>query len=399
MFNNLKHAYCLLIYFVFIQSAKADLIGNIEGQFRVDQGKLTYTIPLNVPQSIHNLAPNLSINYHQMGNASLLGMGFSLSASDQITRCSANIEKDGFNAGIELSENARFCHQGNKLVMVSGDRRQSDATYKKFIDDNTQYKAYEAVNYTPKYFEVSTPDGFISRYQKIENLSDKHTSWLLSSKKDIFGNAIHYHYSDDPVPLLSSITYPGYEIRFSYIDRSFPVIQYQGGIQYSLSKLLDSIDIYHNENQLYRYRFSYESMKTKIQFDRLTELTQCYPDEACLIPLKFDYAEMPNPDLVLDREQDRTIVIPKESYSLDSKLENTGFAYRPSFQSGDLNNDGYPDFCYYKPLEGLLCTLHKATESSYTTLTPWSEDLGFEATADDYTFYSSFQLLDLNKDG
>ena len=397
--NYFTQVYWLFVCLCLAQIAKSDLIGNIQGQLRVDQGKLSYNLPLSLPLSIHSLSPELSINYHQMGNASLLGMGFVLSASDQITRCSANIEKDGFNAGIELNENARFCHNGEKLVLTSGERGESSGIYRKFIDDNTKYESHETVNYTPKYFKVRTPDGFVSIYTKINGHSDIHTSWLLSSRKDIFGNTISYQYSDDAVPLLESIQYPGYNVQFHYKSRSFPVTQYQAGVKYSLSKLLDFITVHHNEALLYSYRFSYESMQTKIQFDRLKEVTQCYPDGECLKPISFDYAEMPNPDYVLDRAQDRTIVIPKDHYYEDGQKANVGFAYRPSYQSGDLNNDGYPDFCYYRPAEGLLCTLHNGNESSYSELSSWSEDLGFSANADDYAFFSSFQLLDLNNDG
>ena len=101
---------------------------------------------------------------------------------------------------------------------------------------------------------------------------------------------------------------------------------------------------------------------------------------------------------MLDTAADRTLVIPRDHYASDSSANSVGFAYRPSYQSGDLNNDGYADFCYYRPTQGLLCTLHEGSSAAYGAITQWSEDLGYKAEAEDYKYYTNFSLLDLNND-
>ncbi|MFA0813457.1 RHS repeat-associated core domain-containing protein, partial [Microbulbifer epialgicus] len=390
----------LYMLFSSISSSAEDIIGNISGDVSVSNGSLSYSLALPTPSSIHNLNPNLTLNYHQQSGPGTLGMGFSLSSSSSISRCTPNEQKDSFSAGIERNANSRFCHDGKKLVAISGGNGAAGTEYRKYQDDNTKYISGGGSNNTPIYWEQYSPDGYILRYERVGLATDLFANWLLVKKEDQFGNAITYQYSETSVPLLMRIIYPGYSVEFVYEDRLNALSQYQQGVQATLDKRLQKIQVIAGSQDSFEYRFNYESTNVGIAAERLQSLTRCYGNagsDGCLKPVLFDYLPQPTSGQALDATADKTIVIPKSYYKAQGDLPEVGFAYRPSFAAADLNRDGYTDFCYYKPEKGLMCTLHNGT--GYGSLIPWSEDLGFAASADDYSYYANLYMVDLNSDG
>jgi len=145
-----------LVYVVFgivglsVCAGASDVIGNLSGEVHIAQGELSYQLPLTTPSSVNSLNPGLSISYRQRGGASTLGAGFALNATAAINRCTPNIQKDGFSAGLELNRNARFCHAGNKLIAIGGDSGGANTEYRAYRDDNNRYISFgNSHNHTP----------------------------------------------------------------------------------------------------------------------------------------------------------------------------------------------------------------------------------------------------------
>ena len=105
----------------------AEVIGKLSGEMSVNQGSLGYQLPLGVPAGIHGMKPELSLSYSQQGLSGSIGPGFSLSASSGISRCTPNQLNDGFEAAIQLDKLSRFCHDGQRLIAVSGEDGTSTA--------------------------------------------------------------------------------------------------------------------------------------------------------------------------------------------------------------------------------------------------------------------------------
>ena len=112
---RLKYILFLILTVTFL---KAELTGAIEGDVKVNQGKLTYTFPLSLPKGAFNLAPNLTISYNQGSNDGYLGLGFNLSGLSTISRCGSVKKIDGFNGGVEYNENAHYCLDGVRLIKI-----------------------------------------------------------------------------------------------------------------------------------------------------------------------------------------------------------------------------------------------------------------------------------------
>ncbi len=394
----------------YLTSASAEnVIGNISGEVSISSGMSSYSLPIAAPSSIHSLNPGISVNYRQTAGPSILGVGFSISVSSAITRCIASKLQDGFNAGLELNQNTRFCHNGSKLVAISGENGAAGSEYRSFIDGNNKYESIGGSNFTPEEWVQRSPDGYIYRYQRQEQVNDLFASWLLVRKENQFGSGIDYQYSSDPIPVLTEISYPGYQIEFNYELRSHPLEQHRQGIKLISDKLLESVAVYSVTSglaeRMHTYRFNYDRFSgfhtgDHIVIDRLSSIDLCYGADgstSCLAPVTYDYAEMPDSRVAYDNAADKTIVMPRSLYQSDAAIPEVGFTYRPAFTAGDLNADGLADFCYYKPNTGLVCSLHSG--SGYGDPTTWSENLGYEASETDYEYFSQVQLLDLNRDG
>ncbi|WP_201339685.1 SpvB/TcaC N-terminal domain-containing protein [Isorropodon fossajaponicum symbiont] len=100
-------------------NVQAELISNLEGKLSVNQGLLSYSVPLALPAGINKLTPNLSINYIQGGNNSELGLGFSLSGLSTTSRCSKSDKVDDINHGVLLDSNDAYCLDGQRLINVA----------------------------------------------------------------------------------------------------------------------------------------------------------------------------------------------------------------------------------------------------------------------------------------
>ncbi len=409
--NTFLITFALTIVSGFVQ---AELVERLTGDLQVQQGNLAFGMQLDTPSGIHSMTPDLSISYSQYAGVTNMGAGFSLSSGASIQRCSANYKADGFYSGLTNSSLTRFCIGGNRLVAISGENGKDGTEYRIQSDNNSRIVSYGGSQNTPDYWLVQNSDGYKLTFERFGNTNDLHATWYVTKKEDVFNNSIDYKYtnSNSLFPSLDEITYGPFTVDFQYIARqSNATNSYQGGQTGLYSQKLDSIVFYSDisgvDEFLYEYRFAYEQVGEISSYvtERLKDIRKCYAEagtEGCTKPLAFDYQPLPDPDSIaggLDGAEDRTIVI-DSSYYNDKETYST-IPYRPSYSSSDVNNDGIPDFCYFKPLKGVVCAVHSGVEASdYLEPVIWlDDDLGYEATEEDYVYYSNLIMMDLNSDG
>ncbi|MDV7644035.1 SpvB/TcaC N-terminal domain-containing protein, partial [Acinetobacter baumannii] len=82
----------LLFLYVFLinqaVAAEVEIAGSISGQADVDpSGVLNYSIPIVLPNSLHNFIPNLSLDYSGHKQEGSLGVGWSIGGLSVISRC------------------------------------------------------------------------------------------------------------------------------------------------------------------------------------------------------------------------------------------------------------------------------------------------------------------------
>ncbi|VVM24387.1 hypothetical protein BSPWISOXPB_295 [uncultured Gammaproteobacteria bacterium] len=96
---TINKLFILLVTIVSL-STYANLVTNLEGEAKVNNGYLSYITPLALPQGINKLSPNLSINYTQGSGSSPLGLGFKLSGLPSVSRCAKTEKIDGIEHGV-----------------------------------------------------------------------------------------------------------------------------------------------------------------------------------------------------------------------------------------------------------------------------------------------------------
>ncbi|MCP4151505.1 MAG: hypothetical protein GY757_27425, partial [bacterium] len=86
----------------------AGLVTPIFSQDVSSSGAFTYSYPINIPPGTNGMAPNLSLNYNSQGGNGMVGMGWSLSGFQSITRDSTY--------DINWNNSDHFLLNGQRLV-------------------------------------------------------------------------------------------------------------------------------------------------------------------------------------------------------------------------------------------------------------------------------------------
>ena len=139
-------------------ASKADptvVVGAIGGTVDVSAlGGAVYTIPIQVPEGIAGMQPNLSIVYNSQSGNGLLGWGWNLGGLSAITRVSTTLYHDGFIHGVNFSRDMddrdaldRFALDGQRLMVVNGlPDGDNGCEYRKEINEKTVRKSLDVLS-------------------------------------------------------------------------------------------------------------------------------------------------------------------------------------------------------------------------------------------------------------
>ncbi|MBQ8957956.1 MAG: hypothetical protein IJ057_05585 [Bacteroidales bacterium] len=102
----------------------------------VDVGSLggaTYAIPIQVPEGINGMRPDLSIVYNSQSGNGLLGWSWNLGGVSAITRTGPTMFHDLATLPVDF-EHDRFALDGQRLMAISGEYGCDQTEYKTEID-------------------------------------------------------------------------------------------------------------------------------------------------------------------------------------------------------------------------------------------------------------------------
>ncbi|NQZ09747.1 MAG: hypothetical protein HRT35_21560, partial [Algicola sp.] len=296
-------------------------VGFTSGQFRVNEsGAATYSVPLNLPEGVAGVKPQISLNYSSQGGDSTMGRGWSLGAGDAINRCPKNIFHNGEIAGVEYNSDDLFCLNGQQLSIKTGTYGAADSTYHTTIENFATIKAHGTASYSgPNYFTVKTKSGDTYYYGQTADSDDYGDAfvepnnpntnnglakfWALKKVVDVSGNTIRYHYTEDPAKgshVLSSIEYGKNEnvsasryfnsVTFNYVTNPKPVMGYSGGSTFVMDQLLSNVSIKVDSDSYRYYDLSYFTSSIIEERNYLETITECIAkDSHCLAPLSFTW--------------------------------------------------------------------------------------------------------------
>lgn len=397
-------------------SASGNVVENLTGELTVtDKGSVHYEFAIPLPEGVNGISPELSLSYSTGNSTTVMGSGFSLNATKFISRCTATFKDDSYFSGLEAGPNTRFCLNGQKMVLVAGDNGQSGSEYRTRIDDNLSIKAIGGSSYTPTSWQVRSADGYLYNFERSPVFDAQRAEWLLTYKQDVFGNKVSYKYGNSQGELLR-IEYSGITIAFSYDkQKTLAVKGYLNGHEKALDKLLTNIGLSYEDKKYFDYKLDYLNQSN---IDLLSSITKCYAQGVeCTKPLTFQYKEVNATPSYWEDSQDKLVVLPRSIFPTDfspdidkrpflkrvrdeinSKKREKAKAHSiPFYRSADINNDGYPEFCYYQVETGIVCSYFEDESYQDPVVVIGDEKLDYDG-AEDYDVISSLSFRDLNED-
>ncbi|WP_191968645.1 RHS repeat-associated core domain-containing protein [Cellvibrio sp. KY-GH-1] len=353
------------------------VVGSTSGQFRVSEsGAATYSVPLELPDGVAGVAPQLSFDYSSMSGNGLLGQGWSLSGLSAITRCRQTLVQDNQSLPIRWSGDDRFCFDGQRLMLVSGVYGASDSEYRTEIDSGVYVTAKGGSIGHPDYFEVRAKDGSISYFgftndSKLTGVAANTTlTWSINRFQDNVGNGIDFIYStasgggqyideiryafpsvNTEQPSASRTDFNA-KVRFNYVDRKDKTEAFIAGQKFVQAKKLDSVSVFNADSSTgfavqklvkhYRLKYMGDATADARYENTLTRLTQIFEcraetenvtDGSCLAPLSFTWGGGSH------------VAFDKAMTSLAFPTVEEG-RYLLNHQFADVNGDGKQDLIY-----------------------------------------------------
>jgi len=242
--SAIVYAFCLLP----LKAYSQEPVGGMGGTFGVSAtGGATYSIPIDVPQGVGGLQPQLSIVYNSQAGNGLCGYGANISGLSSITRGPKDIYHDGAAKGMRYLADDALYLDGVRLILSSGTAGQNGAVYNPESDPFTRVIAHGTCTSTANntWYEVQSRDGMVYRYGYNPDLNtDTHSrlsytddygaqkihSWYLSYVSQPTGNYMTYEYD-----IINLCVYP-YRIRY-------------GNNTYQSNSLTNTIEFTYNEDR------------------------------------------------------------------------------------------------------------------------------------------------------
>ena len=335
-------------------SSSSKSYGMKKGNFGVSSfGSATYSMPIEAPQGVGDLKPELAITYDSQQGNDICGYGAYLSGFSSITRGSKTIYHDGEANGISNFDNDALYLDGVRLILSSGQAGKSGAKYKLENDPYTTVTIKgpgTSLNDPSVWFEVNRNDGLIYIYGENGNARsyDDRTqtivySWHIDLVQQPSGPFIDYVYtpSVNHYVLPSAIQYGtenNYnEIVFSYENRSdIKQIRFDGR-RTELKKRLKTITCKTGTEifRIYSLKYNDSGDQSGLKYSRLVSIEEKNGEGRTLPETQFAWSYLPTASI-------NTSVLNLGSFSSPLTI-NENIKY----SAVDLNGDGIDEIIGY----------------------------------------------------
>ncbi|MHB8743911.1 MAG: FG-GAP-like repeat-containing protein [Sulfuricaulis sp.] len=360
----------------------SDSVGATLANFRVDEGgNSTYSIPIQIPPGTAGVAPKLSLSYNSRLPNGVMGPGWSIAGSSQITRCRQTREDGDFLNGttpvdgnpppVNFTSTDRYCMDGVRLMLLTTSATGYGADQSLYSPENdpstlvTAHVSNAAAG--PDTFTVQRKDGTTSTYGNtsastsatitatLPSASSVNVNWNLARMQDSTGNYIDYLYKSHPSGttfpfssaavefVLSQVNYTGHatspvslpyaSVTFNYTTQPIGQVRlgYQAGVAFLQSQQLASVSVTNNGTMMRYYALAYQTSASGSGLQQLSQVQEC-------------------------RDNYRTVCFPATTFAWSqanySYVADTVQTNGPSFNNivgykiADIDGDGRQDLVY-----------------------------------------------------
>ena len=258
-------------------------VGALKGSFSVGgDGSASYSIPIDLPKGTSGMEPILSLGYSSNGGNGILGLGFSLSGLQSITRGPSSLKKDGKIDGVDFDVDDRFFLNGEKLVCVGGVYGADGSEYRTEIDSFSRIKLSGNANLGGgSSWSVQTKAGLTLQFggtsdSKVMAVNTPAPlAWAVNQVSDTMQNYYSVIYTKDAsanheiinhrvveikyTGNTSSGTLPYCSVKFDYGVRPDTSFAYTYGTKSVNTLRLNGIAVWTDTNVNHSYQFAYRT--------------------------------------------------------------------------------------------------------------------------------------------
>lgn len=296
--------------------------GVFKGHFSVSQGgAAVYRLPLDIVSGPAGIKPRVSVNYYSHAGQGPLGRGWSLSASEVISRCKP---VGRATDAPDYDDEDTYCLNGDELVEIDSDL----SLYRKRIDDGSLVQKDNNES-----FSVYLENGISKVFDKTLSTNDSSAikKWYLGKVTQLGGASYDLSYfMDNEIgeALLTKINYGSHYIAFNYEQRPDRRFGYDhGGAKFARTKRLANIKTYTDNDNTLTYTFHYD-YNERIDQSYLVNIQKC-GGSLCYEPLAFNWSD------------------PGDSWASEDVYSFTALDCREYIKLGDMNGDGITDAVGY----------------------------------------------------
>ncbi|WP_261511050.1 RHS repeat-associated core domain-containing protein [Chryseobacterium paludis] len=383
--NKMKLFSSAVLLFVsilgFSQTAPLPYFHDTKGNIDVtNSGQLQFTVPIDVPPGVKNIAPKIDIVYSSGSGNGVVGYGGSISGIAAISRVGKTIEKDTIANGVQLDYSDYYSFNGQRLILKSGEYGKDGAEYVTEKYSNIKIKSKGAIVGQsvkgPEYWEVTFEDGSQAWYGGTAPGSSSARTpidYNIVKLKDSNGNYISYNYvSLDNTSIIDKIEWGGNEtlnkphfnkIQFNYGIREKAETAYVKGVLLSQKRLLGSVVVSTGGTQFKKYVVTYKGDVQETGYKYIDKIQVFNSKDEPANPIVFGYEKSyeVNPDPNVQAWGYGSI------YKLDSDFDLTG----------DFDGDGKLDIIRYF-----------STTSPATVVVPGIPQVGLYLIKDVYDYHA-----------
>ena len=392
----------LMLILMSAYSFSAEIVGSMGGAFSVNEmGAATYTIPIEVPQGLNGLKPNLAITYNSQAGNGVCGMGMSLTGLSVITRVPRSIYYDKTAQGIKYNQTDAYALNGQRLICTSGKYGENKAVYQLENDLQTTITQYGTGR--NQWFEVKS-NGITTKIgSKGENrlvINNVVVAWYVDYASDLYNNYMTYVYMiDNNCMYIDTIKYGTNKridntaenvIKFKYAGRSDVTPFFINGVAGKMGKRLASITaIPMNSKSAYRtYTLTYTNTADNDKISRLISVTVKGAGSQTLRPITFDWNTVPSV-MSSTRYISNAASVPITDQQMTSG-DITGDGRSELIMVSNENSENQSYYIYGYNTSGTFSLLHKETLKNGYEL-----DSGVVRQKEPY----GFNVADLDGDG
>jgi RHS repeat-associated protein len=248
-------------------------------------GMMNYPIPIELPDGLNGLTPELSLQYSSGAGAGVVGIGWNV--------VMPAIERTVHLGLPRYTTQDIFAAEGSDHLVFVGERDGVRTYRARYEGGFVRYRWHEVGNGSSGWWTAELPDGTVEYYgadrtgqpvfaARVQSAEGEVFRYHLVERVDPFGNRLRYDYvKSEQNVLLDEITYvfdgagaPRYSVRFVYENREDRIPNARPGFELVQDKRLTEIRIFSGSEQLRRYELRYEPYDTAGGLSRLNSVRE-----------------------------------------------------------------------------------------------------------------------------